>query len=107
MVQINFSIPDQLNAFLLLLSNEQKISKSALAKQFFLQGIKKEVMPTLAKLYQDQKISLKTISEITQMSLTDVMRAISQFIDDLMVDDDLIDYSDQISKKLLDLFQKD
>ena len=106
MVQINFSIPETLNNFLELLSKENNTSRSALAKKFFIQGIEPELFPFLAKLYQEEKISLKTIVALTQLSLTEVMREISQYINDLSVDDHLIEYSHATSEKVLEIFRK-
>ena len=83
MSQINFRIQDHIEKFLSLKAKLENKSKTAVANEIFLKGINSDMMPYLAKLYQEGKISIKQISEITNHHFTEILDLIPKYIDDI------------------------
>lgn len=67
----------------------------------FINGLNNQMMPYLANLYKKGKISIKNIANITGIHYTEVISIVADLIDDIEVDPKLIQYSEEISKKLL------
>ena len=64
-------------------------------------GLNNQILPYLADLYKNGKISIKNIAEITGIHYTEVISLVSQLIDEIEIDPQLIQYSEAVSKKLL------
>ena len=83
MSQINFRIQDHIEKFLSLKAKLENKSKTAVANEIFLKGINSDMIHYLAKLYQEGKISIKQISEITNLYFTEILDLIPKYIDDI------------------------
>lgn len=101
MSQINFRIEHELDEFVTLMSELENKSKSSISKEIFLKGINLVMLPYLAHLYQIGRISIRQIAKITKIHHNDVISQIAQLIDDIQLDPELIEYSEQVGKKLL------
>ena len=88
------------------MGEHEGMSKSAYAKQKFLQILTKEMMPKLAELYKKGEISLKKIAMITKSHPTHVIKQIAILIDDIDIEDRVIDYSESVSNKVIPRFKK-
>ncbi len=64
-------------------------------------GFNNHMMPYLANLYKNGKISIKNIAEITGIHFTEVISLVAKLIDDIEIDPQLIQYSEAVSQKLL------
>ena len=98
MSQINFRVQGHIEKFLTLRAELENKTKTAIANEIFLKGINDLMIPYLAKLYQEGKISIKQISEITNQHFTQVMDEIPKHIEDIKENDELLQYSDTVEK---------
>lgn len=98
MTQINFRVQGHIEKFLTLRAKLENKSKTAVANEIFLKGITELMIPYLAKLYQEGKISIKKISEITNQHFTQVMDELPKHIRDIKEDDELLQYAGTIEE---------
>ncbi|MHA1601452.1 MAG: hypothetical protein ACTSVU_00615 [Promethearchaeota archaeon] len=98
MSQINFRVQGYIEKFLALRAKLENKSKTAVANEIFLKGLNELMFPYLAKLYQEGKISIKKISEITNQHFSQIMDEIPKFIKDIKEDDELLQYSEKIEE---------
>jgi predicted HTH domain antitoxin len=101
MTQINFRIDDEIEEFILLMSKLEGKSKTNISKDIFMNGLNSTMMPYLANLYKEGKISIKHIAKITKIHPMEIMNKVAQLIDDIEINPDLIEFSEEIGKKLL------
>ena len=106
MSQINFRVDEKINAFINLKMKLEGKSRASIGKEIFLNGLNSQMMPYLADLYKKGKISIKNIASITGIHFTEVISLVADLIDDIEVDPKLIQYSEEISKKLLPYLKK-
>jgi hypothetical protein len=106
MNQVNFRIDDITNKFLEFMADMEKKTKSAISKEIFQDGLKTKMMPYLANLYKEGKISIKNIAYITGIHHTEIYHLLPDLIDDIDMDDSIIAYSREIGKKLRPYLQE-
>ncbi len=101
MFQINFRVDEKISTFIDLKMKLEGKSRASISKEIFINGLNNQMMPYLANLYKKGKISIKNIANITGIHYTEVISIVADLIDDIEVDPKLIQYSEEISKKLL------
>ena len=80
MSPITIDLDPQIEEIIALLAIEQRKSKSDVAQELIVAGISQSYLPTMAKLYQKGKVSLKVISQLTGIPPSDVIGEIVQLI---------------------------
>lgn len=70
-----------------------------------MKGIATVMYPYLANLYRDGKISIKQIARLMKSDPSEVISQIASLLEDITIDDNLIDYSEKVGKKLEPLLQ--
>jgi hypothetical protein len=100
MTQINFRINEELDEFISLMSKIENKTKSTISKEIFLKGLNSVMLPYMAQLYKEGKISIKQISKITKIHPSEIISQVAKLIDDIDIDPELISYSEEVGKKL-------
>ncbi len=106
MTQINFRVDEITNSFIEYKAKIDKKSKSAISKEIFQSGLKEVMMPYLANLYKEGKISIKLIAYITGIHPTEIYGILPKPIDDIEIDAGIIAYSREVGKKLIPYLQE-
>ena len=102
MAQINVRVDTNIDEIITFLASEKKLSKSIIARDLISQGLNAVLLPTLAKLYQEGKISLKKIVSLMGLPAVDVIEKLSQFVENSPMTDQLEEYSTQIADNIID-----
>ncbi|NMC04779.1 MAG: ribbon-helix-helix protein, CopG family [Candidatus Lokiarchaeota archaeon] len=82
MVQINIRVDDALDAIITFLAEERKVSKSIIARDLLDAGKNQLLLPMLAQMYKDGKISLKKIVALTGLHHVTVIEQVSKLLQD-------------------------
>ena len=98
MSQINFRLNEHIEKFLSLKARLENKTKTAIANEIFLKGVNEVMLPYLTKLYQEGKVSIKQISEITNLHFTEIMDLIPKYITDINENEDIITYAEEVEK---------
>lgn len=106
MTQINIRVEKDTEEILTFLAEHQGVSKSTIAKKMLNEGINKVLLPAVANLYKDGKISLKKIVDLTKMDVLDVLENLSPLLDDAPISTDIDDYTSGVAKKVMEMAGK-
>jgi len=106
MTQINIRVEKDTDEILTFLAEHQGVSKSTIAKRMLNEGINKVLLPAVANLYKEGKISLKKIVDLTKMNVLDVLENLSSFLDDAPITADIDDYTSGVAKKVMEMSEK-
>ena len=106
MSQVNFRIDEYTTKYIEFKAKIDGKSKSSISKEIFQKGLKEEMLPFLANLYKEGKISVKRISYITGIHPTDIYGMLPKYIDDVDFDDDFLKNFGKISQEFSDYLKK-
>ena len=101
MAQINVRINSEIDEIITLLASEKDLSRSVVARDLIMQGLNQVLLPTLAKWYEEGKISLKKIALLTGLPPVDLIEQISHLINTSPMTEKLEEYTTSIADKVI------
>jgi hypothetical protein len=101
MVQINVRIDKTLDTIITFLAEERKVSKSVIARDLLDAGKNQLMIPILAQMHKDGKISLKKVVTLTGLHHVEVIERLSKVLDDAPLTPENDAYTGKITERIL------
>ena len=101
MTQINIRLKDEIYEVIEFLAQKKKVSKSEIARELLMKGLNDILLPILINDYQKGEISIKKIIKFTDLPPIEVMRKISNSIDDPPISAEVDNYTSKVADEIL------
>ncbi len=105
LTQIKVRVDSRVDEIISLLASEQKISKSAIARDLITQGIGQTLLPKLAMLFEQGKIGLKKIAQLTGIPPSDLFEQLSNIMNKSPMTDRLEAYTTDLTDRVISHLQ--
>ncbi len=104
--QLNIRIDPEMDDIISLLASEKGTSKALVARELLSQGLNQVLFPVLAKLYQERKISLKRIIDLTKMRPVEVLEMLPKYLEKSPITPEIDEYTSHITEKIIARLKK-